>query len=366
MSTGLYEELGISRNATTEEIRKAYKKRALQTHPDRLPQGATAADKAESDEKFRRVNNAYEVLSDSKKRSEYDLHGVWPPPEEEFIGSRMPGGSHQRDYPRSHYPSRGQTFPDPFYPHHHRPFSGFEFTDPFTLFNSIFEGTPFQSGPSRSRHHSYSSRSPFEHVHRMQAEIESFMDDIDRDPFSMGGMGPRFGFGPMLAMPSLPSPNGRGRWVSESVVSSTVNGVTQTVRKRVDSNGNEHITRTLPDGREVRTINGIEQPPNEYLPQIDQPKSRRVTESSGHRYIPPAPAHSQPIAPSRMDYGVHAPPPPYTPNPAAYRDAIPPTDRSRDSRRSRKSSDKYAYVPNINPDPRSHEERQHRKKFWQH
>lgn len=163
------------------------------------------------------------------------MHGVWPPPEEEFIGSRMPGGSRQRDFPRSHYPSRGQTFPDPFYPHHHRPFSGFEFTDPFTLFNSIFEGTPFQSGPSRSRHHSY-SRSPFEHMHRMQAEIESFMDDIDRDPFSMGGMGPRFGFGPMLAMPSLPSPNGRGRWVSESVVSSTVNGVTQTVRKRVDSN----------------------------------------------------------------------------------------------------------------------------------
>lgn len=36
-------------------VRKAYKKRALQTHPDRLPQGATAADKAESDEKFRRV-----------------------------------------------------------------------------------------------------------------------------------------------------------------------------------------------------------------------------------------------------------------------------------------------------------------------
>ncbi|KAF9480516.1 DnaJ-domain-containing protein [Pholiota conissans] len=366
MSSGLYEELGISSNATPEEIRKAYKKRALQTHPDRLPQGATAADKADYDEKFRRVNNAYEVLSDPKKRSEYDAHGVWPPPEEEFFDPRrQASSSHQGDYPRSRYPPRAHTFPDPFFSHHHTPFPSFEFTDPFTLFDSIFEGTPFGSRSSRSRHHSYSRpMHPFEQMHRMQAEIEDFMEDIDRNPFGMGGFG-GFPFGPMYTAPALSSSNSRGgRWVSESIVSSTVNGVTQTVRKRVDSDGNEHIVRTLPDGREVRTINGIEQPSNDYMPQIEQPKSRR--DSSGHRYISPPPAHIQPVrSQSRMDYGQHAPPPPppYTPNPAAYRDSSPPPDRHR---RSRRSSEKYAYTSSNNPDPRSHEERQHKKRFWQH
>ncbi|KJA28145.1 hypothetical protein HYPSUDRAFT_212121 [Hypholoma sublateritium FD-334 SS-4] len=353
MSTGLYEELGVSPNASQDEIRKAYKKRALQTHPDRLPQGATAADKSDSDEKFRRVNNAYEVLSDPAKRkasAEYDLLGVWPPPEEEHFSPRTPSGSHQRDY-RSHYPSRSQTFPNPFYSHHNNPFSAFEFTDPFTLFNSIFEGTPFQAR-SRSRHHSYSRpMDPFhDHMFRMQAEIETFMDDIDHDPFSMsmgGGMG--FGlpgpFAPIIQIPAShhsSSTSRGGRWVSESIVSSTVNGVTQTVRKRVDSDGNEHITRTLPDGREVRTINGIEQHRNEYAPQIE-PKSRRANESSGHRYLPPAPVHAQPMpSSSRMDY-THTPPPPYAPRSPTFRDAPPPMDRHR---RSRRNSDKYAYASN--------------------
>jgi len=75
MSSNLYEELGISRDAPPEQsilpllvnyltsahcfdpriVRKAYKKRALQTHPDRLPAGATPEEKTASEEKFRRV-----------------------------------------------------------------------------------------------------------------------------------------------------------------------------------------------------------------------------------------------------------------------------------------------------------------------
>ncbi len=83
--------------------------------------------------------------------------------------------------------------------------------------------------------------------------------------------------------------------------------------------GNEHITRTLPDGREVRTINGIEQHRNEYAPPIE-PKSRRANESSGHRYLPPAPVHAQPmLSTSRMDYA-HTPPPSYAPRSPTFRD----------------------------------------------
>ena len=72
----------------------------------------------------------------------------------------------------------------------------------------------------------------------MHADIETFMDDIDRDPFGFGGFGgfSRFGFPMMPSFPALePSRVDRGHWVSESYMTSTVNGVTQTIRKRVDS-----------------------------------------------------------------------------------------------------------------------------------
>lgn len=78
----------------------------------------------------------------------------------------------------------------------------------------------------------------------MQAEIESFMDDIDRDPFASLGGFPRMMMGsPLMQMPAMPAmpalPSARDRhgrqWVSDSYVTSTVNGVTQTIHKRVDS-----------------------------------------------------------------------------------------------------------------------------------
>ncbi|PPQ90768.1 hypothetical protein CVT25_010157 [Psilocybe cyanescens] len=374
--SGLYEELGLPKDALPDQIRKAYKKRALQTHPDRLPPNATPADKSASEEKFRRVNNAYEVLSDPQKRAEYDIHGVWPPPEvEEIPTSHMPGSSHHRPFSRSRRPSRSHTFPDPFFSHRHSPFPSFQFTDPFELFNSIFEGTPFQSSPSRHRHPSYPSpMDPFAHMHRMQAEIESFMDGIDRDPFNMSGF-PRFGFiPPMPTVHAIEPPsfnNNRGHWVSESYMTSTVNGVTQTIRKRVDSNGNEHILRTLPDGREVRTINGLEQQPAGYLPQTNPSKNRRIPDPSAHRYLPPDTAHSQTMAsPSGMAYGVSPPPPPpysrhstrkcllfrcvFTCLNYPSRIATPVADNHR---RKRRSSEKC-------PDSRSHEDGQRKKRWW--
>ncbi|MGN6733504.1 MAG: molecular chaperone DnaJ [Candidatus Binatia bacterium] len=64
-----YELLGISRNAGEEEIKKAYRKLALQHHPDRNP-----GDK-QAEEKFKEVSEAYSVLSDPHKRSQYDQFG---------------------------------------------------------------------------------------------------------------------------------------------------------------------------------------------------------------------------------------------------------------------------------------------------
>lgn len=64
-----YEVLGVSRSANTDELKKAYRKLALQFHPDKNPGDKSA------EEKFKEVSEAYEILSDSKKRQMYDQFG---------------------------------------------------------------------------------------------------------------------------------------------------------------------------------------------------------------------------------------------------------------------------------------------------
>ena len=64
-----YELLGINKNATEDEIKKSYRKLAVKYHPDKNPGNKTAEDK------FKEISEAYEVLSDSEKRSKYDQFG---------------------------------------------------------------------------------------------------------------------------------------------------------------------------------------------------------------------------------------------------------------------------------------------------
>src|SRR3990172_5878418 len=77
-----YEILGVAKKASQEEIKKAYRKLAVQFHPDKNPGNKAAEDK------FKEAAEAYEVLSDQSKRQKYD----------QFGHSGMQGGSDYHQY----------------------------------------------------------------------------------------------------------------------------------------------------------------------------------------------------------------------------------------------------------------------------
>ena len=71
MADELYKVLGVSKKASDEEIKKAYRKLAMKYHPDRNKEDGAA-------EKFTQINEAYAVLSDAEKRAHYDRFGSAP------------------------------------------------------------------------------------------------------------------------------------------------------------------------------------------------------------------------------------------------------------------------------------------------
>ena len=152
MGKDYYKTLGISNTASDDDIKKAYRKLALKYHPDKNKNPG-------AEEKFKEVAEAYEVLSDKKKRDIYDIHG------EEGLKGGVPGGT------------GGSGGTDSF----HYSFHG----DPRATFAQFF-----------------GSASPFQHFFDMgsggnRMGMFGFPDDeMDVDPFASLGVGPNRSGGP--------------------------------------------------------------------------------------------------------------------------------------------------------------------------
>lgn len=158
-----YEVLGVSKTASAEEIKRAYRKLALQYHPDKNKEASAA-------EKFKEVTHAYEVLSDATKRQTYDQFGAaafeqgGPGGQGPFGGAGGPfGGTQGGQYgPFSYsYTTNGGDFD----------FGGF--SDPFEIFEQFFGGgggaSPFGR---RARRAVYSLSISFdEAVHGTQKKV---------------------------------------------------------------------------------------------------------------------------------------------------------------------------------------------------
>lgn len=137
-----YEVLGVSKTATAEEIKRAYRKLALQYHPDRNKT-------KEAETKFKEVTRAYEILSDSQKKQAYDQFGAAAFAQEGFGGQGpFAGGFGQqggRYGPFTYTYSTGGEGAD---------FDFGGFSDPFEIFAQFFGGgSPFGA---RARRQAYS------------------------------------------------------------------------------------------------------------------------------------------------------------------------------------------------------------------
>jgi DnaJ-class molecular chaperone len=122
-----YDILGINKSASVEEIKKAYRKQAVEWHPDKHKDNKEAAEK-----RFKEINEAYQILSDSQKRQAYDQfgHQAFAPGggmgQNPFAGGSPFGGGQGGPFTYT-YSTGGNA-------------AGFDFGDPFEIFEQFFGG----------------------------------------------------------------------------------------------------------------------------------------------------------------------------------------------------------------------------------
>ena len=140
MAKDYYRVLGIQRDATDEEIKKAYRKLALKFHPDKNPD-------SNAEERFKEIGRAYEVLSDKKKRDTYDRYGE--------DGLRQGGSSSSRTTTFTNQHSYGDG----------RAYDGYQNITPEELFSMFFGGGLGSANFTSRRWQSQSSHRPRQYTY---------------------------------------------------------------------------------------------------------------------------------------------------------------------------------------------------------
>ncbi|KAH7823926.1 putative Hsp40 [Monocercomonoides exilis] len=136
MGQDYYQVLGVARDADDETIKKAYKKMALKWHPDR-----NRDNKEKATEEFKKIGEAYDVLSDPKKRQIYDKYGeegLKGVPSDDDAAGGFPGGfTTSGSGPRIFFTTSSSGMPG----------GKFSFRDPFQMFSEMFgSDNPFGMG----------------------------------------------------------------------------------------------------------------------------------------------------------------------------------------------------------------------------
>lgn len=134
MTLDYYSTLGISKTASADEIKKAYRKQALEWHPDKHTENKETAEK-----KFKEINEAYQVLSNPQKKSTYDQVGHTAYASGRGFGGQANYGGQQGPFTYTYSTGDGQG----------NPFG--DFGDPFDIFAQFFGGASPFGGQRRAK-----------------------------------------------------------------------------------------------------------------------------------------------------------------------------------------------------------------------
>lgn len=244
LSEEYYEVLGVSRSASVEEIKKAYRKLALKWHPDKNIDNREIAEM-----NFKRLSEAYEVLSDSSKRQLYDQYGK--------DGLTNGGAPNQGGYGNFAGPfgfdgGMGNIF-EAFGSGFNMGgvFSGgFTFRNPNDVFREFFENDPFgnlfqsSSSTGHQNQSATASSTAFMDPFGMFQSMDQGFQSMNSMSFHMGSGGPASGSNLKRVSTSIKRVNGR-TIETKKVVENGVETVTITENGRVTNktiNGQPQLT----------------------------------------------------------------------------------------------------------------------------